>query len=156
MLEAMSLSWIHESPARWDENKARIVGGAPAGIFDSRYREAKPGHLVPGEWWRVEDGGRVVGYGWLDLVWGDAEILLATDPEAQHRGVGTFILDHLEDEARSRGVSYLYNVVRPTHPQAAVVARWLEKVGFKVAEDGRLLRSVGAGGPPSARLRRRD
>jgi len=151
----MSLRWIHESPARWDESKARIVGLAPPGIFDTRYRDAKPGQLVPGDWWRVEQEGRVVGYGWLDLVWGDAEVLLATDPEAQRHGVGTFILDRLEDEARSRGVSYLYNIVRTTHPHGPDVTRWLEKLGFRAAEDGRLLRSVGAGGPPSTRAPRR-
>jgi GNAT superfamily N-acetyltransferase len=28
----------------------------------------------------------------MDVVWGDAEILLAVDPEAQRHGVGRFIL----------------------------------------------------------------
>ena len=139
----MTLRWIHESPARWDEDKGRIVGEAPPGIFDSRYKDAKVGALVPGEWWRVvDDDGRVVGYGWLDIVWGDAEILLATDPAAQRRGVGSFILDHLDAEGRTHGVSYLYNMVRPTHPHAAAVIRWLEKHGFRAEEDGRLLRGV--------------
>ena len=79
----MTLRWIRETPAHWDANKARIVGGAPPGIFDTRYKTCKIGELVPGEWWRVEDDAAVVGYGWLDVVWGDAEILLATDPSAQ-------------------------------------------------------------------------
>jgi N-acetylglutamate synthase-like GNAT family acetyltransferase len=138
----MSLRWIRESPARWDEDKARIVGAATPGIFDTRYRDAKPGQLVPAEWWRVEDEGKVVGYGWLDIVWGDAEILLAADPSAQQRGVGAFILDHLEAEAKGHGLNYLYNIVRPTHPRAAEVTRWLEKHGFRGEEDGRLLRGV--------------
>jgi N-acetylglutamate synthase-like GNAT family acetyltransferase len=138
----MNLRWIRESPARWDEDKARIVGAAPPGIFDTRYRDAKPGQLVPGEWWRVEDDGRVVGYGWLDIVWGDAEILLAADPAAHRRGVGSFILERLEAEAKSHGLNYLYNVVRPTHPRAAEVTRWLEKHGFRAGEDGRLSRGV--------------
>jgi len=138
----MSLSWIRESPARWDEDKARIVGNAPPGIFDTRYRDAEPGQLVPGEWWRVEGDGRVVGYGWFDIVWGDAEILLAADPAAQRRGVGSFILGRLDAEARAHGVNYLYNMVRPTHPHAAAVIRWLEKHGFRAEEDGRLLRGV--------------
>jgi ribosomal protein S18 acetylase RimI-like enzyme len=138
----MSPSWIRESPARWDEDKARIVGEAPPGIFDTRYRDAEPGQIIPGEWWRVEDDGRALGYGWLDTVWGDAEILLAVDPAAQRRGVGSFILDHLDAEARTRGLNYLYNLVRPTHPHAAEVIRWLQKHGFRAQEDGRLLRGV--------------
>lgn len=150
----MSLIWIHESPARWDEGKARIIGGAPPGVFDTRYRDARPGQTVPCEWWRVELGGQTVGYGWLDVMWGDAEILLATDPGARRQGVGAFILDRLEDEVRTRGVHYLYNIVRPTHPRAADVTRWLVERGFQAAEDGRLLRRVGSGGPPSSRRAR--
>lgn len=138
----MTLEWIRETPARWDAEKKRIVAGADTGIFDSRYRQCAEGAFVPGEWWRVEDGGRVVGYGWLDTVWGDAEILLATDIEARGRGVGTFILDHLEEEARARGLNYLYNVVRPTHPRREEISAWLEKRGFRPDEDGRLLRAV--------------
>lgn len=138
----MSLDWIRESPARWDADKARIVGSADIGIFDSRYARCTEGALVPGEWWRVEDSGRVVGYGWLDTVWGDAEILLATDAGERGRGVGTFTLDHLEAEARARGLNYLYNLVRPTHPRPRELTAWLERRGFRADEDGRLLRAV--------------
>ncbi len=151
----MTLRWIRETPAHWDGGKARIVGGAAPGIFDSRFKTCRQGDLVSGEWWRVEDGGddggdprtprRTVGYGWLDVVRGDAEILLATDPEATHRGVGSFILDHLDEEARSRGLRYLYNLVRPTHPRAATLTAWLEKRGFTGSEDGRLLRMAAPG-----------
>ena len=138
----MNLEWIRESPARWDQDKQRIIGDAPTGIFDRRYRELAMGTLLPGEWWRVEEGGRVVGYGWLDVVWGDAEILLASDPEARGRGVGGFALDRLEKEARSRGLNYIYNVVRPTHPNAKELSAWLEKRGFEPSEDGSLMRAV--------------
>ena len=143
----MTLRWIRETPAHWDAGKARIVGGASPGIFDSRLKSCRAGDLVSGEWWRVEDEGRTVGYGWLDVVWGDAEILLATDPEAHGRGVGTFILERLDEEARSRGLSYLYNLVRPTHPRGAALTAWLEKRGFHGSEDGRLLRAVTMGAP---------
>lgn len=138
----MTRTWIRESPAHWDADKARIIGGAPVGAFDSRYRACPSGQLMPGEWWRVEEGGHVVGYGWLDTVWGDAEILLATEPDMQRHGVGTFILERLEDEAQSRGLNYLYNLVRTTHPRAAELSAWLEKRGFRAAEDGRLLRET--------------
>jgi ribosomal protein S18 acetylase RimI-like enzyme len=167
----MGLSWIRENPARWDGDKARIVGGTEMGIFDPRYRECTEGDLVPAEWWRVEedvqgspqaravhpggvravgaggprikqDRSRVVGYGWLDVSWGDAEVLIAIDPEHRGRGVGTFVLDRLEEEARQRGLNYLYNVVRGTHPRAAEVRAWLSKRRFAPSEDGRLLRAV--------------
>ena len=138
----MALDWIREKPARWDDDKQRIVGDAPPGVFDRRYSTLEIEQLIPGEWWRVEEGDKIVGYGWLDVVWGDAEILLATDPSAQGHGVGSFALDRLEAEARSRGLNYLYNVVRPNHPDAPAISAWLEKRGFKASEDGSLLRAL--------------
>ena len=47
------------------------------------------------DWWRAEDGGTTVGYGWLDVTWGDAEMTLAVHPDHQEKGCGTFILEHL-------------------------------------------------------------
>jgi ribosomal protein S18 acetylase RimI-like enzyme len=138
----MSLAWIHETTPRWDAHKARIVGGAEAGIFDSRYRALAVGDLVAGDWWRVEDEGAVVGYGWLDANWGDAEILLAVDGGCGRRGVGSFILAHLHEEARARGLNYLTNIVRPTHPRAAEITTWLKNRGFIASDDGRLLCAV--------------
>ncbi|MEZ6197084.1 MAG: GNAT family N-acetyltransferase [Planctomycetota bacterium] len=138
----MTLTWIHESNPHWDDDKVRIVGGAGGGVFDARYAALAAGESVPGEWWRVEDDGRVVGYGWLDVVWGDAEILLATHVEARGQGVGTFILEHLEHEARKRGLNRLYNTVRPKHPDRAAVSAWLEGKGFRGSEDGSLFRVV--------------
>jgi ribosomal protein S18 acetylase RimI-like enzyme len=139
----MALEWTRDNPPRWDADKQRIVGDAPAGIFDSRYRALREGDAVPGEWWRVEDGGSVVGYGWLDVVWGDAEILLATAPGARRKGVGALILDRLAGEARARGLSYLCNIVRPTHPDGEAVSKWLRSRGFTPDSDGRLVRAVG-------------
>jgi len=142
----MSLEWIRESGLPvWDADKKRIVAGAPAGVFDTRYGQLAAGEQVPGEWWRVEEDGETVGYGWLEVVWGDAEILLAVAPDAQGKGVGTFVLEHLEREANERGLNYLTNVVRPTHPEAGKVTAWLQKRGFKASEDGRLLRGVVTG-----------
>ena len=89
-----------------------------AEVGPGRGADLEVGALAPSEWWRVEKDGRVVGYGWLDVNWGDAEILLATDPEDRRQGVGSFILDHLSEEASTRGLRYLTNVVRPTHPES--------------------------------------
>lgn len=136
----MSLEWIRELPARWDGDKKRVIGEAPAGIFDARYRASAAGAPLSGEWWRVERGGEVVGYGWLDAVWGDAEILLAVAPASQGEGVGTFIVDRLADEAVQRGLNYIYNVVRSTHPEGESLTRWLRARGFEQQPDGRLTR----------------
>lgn len=138
----MSLAWIKDKPARWDADKARIIGDAPAGIFDARFARLAQGAPLPSEWWRVEDDGKTVGFAWLDTVWGDAEIVLATAADARGKGVGTFALDHLEHEARDRGLNYLYNTVRPSHPDRDEVSGWLQERGFNASEDGSLLRAV--------------
>lgn len=135
--------WIPEpSPSRWDADKERIVGAEAPHAVGSRYASLREGDIVPGKWFRVESGGSVVGYGWMDMNWGDAEILLATDPQSRGRGVGTFILEQLRSEARSRGLRYVTNVVQPTHPDASRMIAWLEKRGFRSGEDGRYFRAA--------------
>ncbi len=136
----MTLSWNHESPAYWDASKARIVGSAPEGVFN--FDNQSEGDLVAGDWWRAENDGKVVGYGWMDTVWGDAEVLVAVDPTAQNQGVGTFIMDRLEDEARARGLNHLYNVIPSAHPDPTSLGGWLAKRGFSPSEDGRVLRRI--------------
>ena len=139
----MSLEWIREHPAVWDAGKERIVGGAPAGIFD--FGAVELGSPLAGEWWRVEDDdGATAAYAWMDTVWGDAEMLLAVDPASQRRGVGTYVLDRLEEEAGRRGVNYLYNVVRPGHPDKAGITAWLEARAFELTFDPILRRRVRA------------
>jgi GNAT superfamily N-acetyltransferase len=147
----MALEWIRENPPYWDLDKDRILGGAEPGTLQLPVHA--PGDLLPGEWWRVEDRGTVIGYGWMDCTWGDAEILLAVDPSRRGGGVGTFILDRLEEEGRERGVNYLYNRVRPTHPRRREVAEWLEARRFERSPDERLMRRVA---PYPARSRSSD
>ena len=134
----MGMQWVHERAPKWDEAKDTIVGGADEGIFHlDNYRV---GDVIPGEWWHVEDAGKVVGFGWMDATWGDAEILLAVDPAARRRGVGRFILEQLEHEAAERGLNYLYNVVSPRHPDRDGVSAWLRARGFEPAHDDESLR----------------
>lgn len=136
----MSLEWIHEGPGRWDADKQRIVGGAPTGALV--VPAAKAGDKVPGDWWRVQESGKTLGYGWMDSTWEGAEILLAVDPASRKHGVGTFIVDRLEREAAARNLNYLFNTVKPTHPDRANVTRWLENRGFTATADGELRRRV--------------
>jgi GNAT superfamily N-acetyltransferase len=139
----MALAWIHEDTPRWDAAKAEVIGAAPAGAFD--LKQPAPGDLAPGEWFRAEDDGKVAGYGWMDCTWGDAEVLLAVSPERRRLGVGAFILDRLEGEAAARGVNYLYNSVRKTHPDRDAVTQWLLAHGFQPSGDGLLKRKVRRG-----------
>jgi GNAT superfamily N-acetyltransferase len=133
----MSLIWTLESAARWDAGKKRIVGGADKGIFD--IDAVAEGELVPGEWWRVQSAGALVGYGWMDVVWGEGEILLAVDANARGQGVGGFIIERLADEAGARGLRVVYNKVRASHPDAEAVTKWLLARGFEADADSERL-----------------
>lgn len=138
----MGLQWVHEKSPTWDADKQRVIGGAPAGAFVLPFDE---GDKLPGDWWEVRDGddGPVVGYGRLDVTWGgNAEILLASDPDRQGRGIGTFILGRLEDEAANRGINYVFNTVRE-HDRRDQVEGWLTAHGFREFGDGELRKRVG-------------
>lgn len=136
----MPLQWTRENPALWDDEKARVLGAAPDGALP-RY-DMSAGGVAPGDWWRVEQDGATVGFGWMDTVWGEAEILLAVSPDAQGDGVGTYILEKLEEEAVMRGLHRIYNTVRPTHPQRQQVMAWLSRRGFAGGDHEVLYRVV--------------
>ncbi|MCB9688980.1 MAG: GNAT family N-acetyltransferase [Alphaproteobacteria bacterium] len=135
----MELTWTRETTPSWDADKQRIVGGAPEGVFEA-LRSSAPGTVLPGDWWRVERGGRPVAYGWMDVNWGDAEILLAVDPSENRHGLGTYVIDRLDEEAAKQGLRYLYNVVPEGHPDAHGLAGWLERRGFQTSGEGWMLR----------------
>lgn len=144
----MALLWRREPLARWDKDKQDIVGGAPAGVF--AVAASAPGDVLPGDWWRVDEDDRVVGYGWMDYSWGDAEVLLAVASSARSRGVGTFILDRLDEEAASRGLNYLYNVIPEKHRDKDGLKRWLLQRGFAGAKDGDLFKRTVQSRKPTA------
>jgi N-acetylglutamate synthase-like GNAT family acetyltransferase len=135
------LQWVHEDDPRWDADRERVFATVPDDVFPTVAR--RPGERLSSDWWRVERDGRIVGYGWLDDVWGDAEILLAVEEPARGSGVGAFVVDRLEEEAAARGLNYVLNVVRETHPERAAVAAWFQRHGFAATEDGRLRKHVG-------------
>ena len=135
------LRWVKEDDPRWDADRERVFGTVPEGVFRAEAR--RPGDRLSGDWWRVEAPDRVVGYGWLDDVWGDAEILLAIEADARGTGAGAFALARLEDEAAARGLNYVLNVVLDTHPQRDAVTAWFQARGFAGTEDGRLRKQVG-------------
>jgi GNAT superfamily N-acetyltransferase len=129
-------------PAYWDSTKARILGTAPPITLQPAWRAYREGALLPGDWWRAEKDGCTLGYGLMDTTWGDAEIYVVVAPEHRGTGVGTAILQHLEREARSRGLNYLYNTIDSEHPDRDAVAKWLRGRRFFALESGRLYRCV--------------
>jgi N-acetylglutamate synthase-like GNAT family acetyltransferase len=133
----MAFTWVREHTALWDADKQRIIGGMP-GVF--AVSASTPGAVLPGDWWRVEHNGRVSGYGWMDYSWGDAEVLLAVESASQSRGIGTFIVDRLDEEAATRGLNYLYNVIPAQHPDKNGLKRWLLQRGFVGAQEGDLFK----------------
>jgi len=144
------LTWVPEPHPTWDADKKRVIGGAPEGTFVLPFHE---GDELPGEWWSAREDDTVVGYGRLDIGWGgDAEILLAVDPQRQQHGIGSFVLEHLEQEAAGRGLNYVYNTIRE-HEGRELVHDWLVVRGFRGAVDGDLRKRVGARRPAGATSR---
>ena len=71
------------------------------------------------------------------------------------RGVGRFILEHLEAEAAARGLNYIYNVVPDTHPDGPWIKNWLSMHCFHEASRGQLRRQVQTT-PTGARVQASD
>ncbi|MCO4748202.1 MAG: GNAT family N-acetyltransferase [Proteobacteria bacterium] len=128
----MSLTWTAEGLATWDAAKANIIADAPAGAFPD-LDGIGDGDMLGAEWWRVESDGTTVGYGWLDASWGWAPILLAVKADQRKSGVGAFIIENLQNEARTRGLAYLFNVIPATHPDKEGVTAFLAAQGFEPA-----------------------
>jgi GNAT superfamily N-acetyltransferase len=130
------------SPTRFDAQKKAFFARLTPGTV----RVDPAGDFLPGSWWRLEVDGELAGYGWMDVTWGDAQILLAVDPDLRGKGYGKAILEHLEFEAHREGLGYLFNTIPADHPDPDAVRGFLEANGFaRSGLDGRLLRrKVGA------------
>jgi N-acetylglutamate synthase-like GNAT family acetyltransferase len=140
----MTHEWIRETPAIWDGPKADVLGDLAPTLFG--LGTPQEGDKLGDEWWRVEDDGAVVGYGRLDESWGDAEILVLAHPEHRGTGVGTFVLERLEEEAGSRHLNYIYNVVPRGHPDPDAISGWLAAHGFEPTDVGELRKRIRSNG----------
>jgi GNAT superfamily N-acetyltransferase len=132
--------WVRETPAHWDADKQRVLGDLAPELFG--FGRPGVGDVLADEWWRVEDGDQVLGYGRLDDTWGDAEILVLVDPQRRRSGVGAFILERLEEEAAARHLNYIYNVVPDRHPDPEKVTGFLAAHGFTPNAVGELRKKV--------------
>jgi GNAT superfamily N-acetyltransferase len=135
------LAWSKENRPRWDADKDRLFSDADLDAVGWPERPTV-GDAIADEWWAVRDGDTVLGYGWLDSEWGDAQITFFVPAAHRGAGVGGFVVDRLADEARERGLSVIYNVVPDAHPDRAGVTAWLEARGFADAGEGELRKQV--------------
>jgi GNAT superfamily N-acetyltransferase len=143
----MTLRWTKEDVPRWDADKQRLFD--ETALASVGLDRPERGASLADEWWRVtDDDDVVVGYGWLDSLWGDAQITFLVDPARRGQGIGEYILDRLEQEAGARGLNYIYNVVPATHPEPNWMTHWLTLRGF-VAGTGDLRRQVRTPSTPS-------
>ncbi len=130
------LTWVHEPDARWDEDKRRIFSAIDELIF--AWPDSPEGSALAGSWWRLELDGAAVGYGWMSLVWGEAEIQGVIDPIARTLGLGEEMLHQLILEAGDRGATRVFTTLREEHPRRERVAQWLASRGFE-ERGGRLV-----------------
>jgi [ribosomal protein S18]-alanine N-acetyltransferase len=78
----------------------------------------------------ARDGGKVVGFSLYRTIAEDAELLLiAFDPESQHRGIGRKLLRHFVENARKNGAERIHLEVRDGNP----AVRIYEAAGFEQA-----------------------
>ena len=145
---SVGLGWAKEDAPRWDADKQRLFG--PTELASVGMGEPAAGAPLADEWFRVtDDAGTVVGYGWLDAQWGDAQITFLVDPARRGSGIGEYIVDGLEREAAERGLNYVYNVVPDTHPDRGWMEAWLEDRGF-IPGAGDLRRRVSGASRPAS------
>lgn len=125
----MTWTWSKEDRPTWDADKQRIF--RPAELAAVGLTAPDTGDPLADEWWRASDeDGTVVGYGWLDNEWGDAQITFVVDRDRRGEGIGAFVVAALEAEAAAQGVNYIYNVVPDSHPDPEWMTGWLTGHGF--------------------------
>ena len=67
-------TWTKEDRPHWDAAKDALFTDADLAAVGLAARSAV-GDAVADEWWAVrDDAGELVGWGWLDSEWGDAQV----------------------------------------------------------------------------------
>lgn len=141
----MGFTWTKETRPRWDADKQAAFDAVALASVGMKAPTSDA--AIADEWWRVaDDVGNLIGYGWLDSEWGDAQIAFFVTPRARGNGAGEFILNRLEAEAAARGLNYIYNVIPAGHPDPQWMTYWLTQHGFYPSPHGDLRRQVHAAG----------
>lgn len=131
-------NWRPEpQPVPYDDVKKAFFSSLQPGVV----RVNPAGSYLPGTWWKLEESGATLGYGWMDVTWGDAQILLAVAPDARRGGHGKTILQKLEHEAHEAGLAYMFNTIPSDHPDPDGVRAFLTENGFEASGlDSNMLR----------------
>jgi ribosomal protein S18 acetylase RimI-like enzyme len=121
------MDWIQEQPALWDETKQNILG-ANKGAFDIEHTQV--GGELDGVWFKLIDNNEIIGYGWIDLAYGNPEISIAVDSHKRFSGYGNTILRNLEEKALALGFSEVECIVRRKNADAINAIKWFHRNGF--------------------------
>ncbi|WP_022871777.1 ribosomal protein S18-alanine N-acetyltransferase [Nesterenkonia alba] len=91
--------------------------------------ERLPANQRTRRFWVVEEAGRIIGYAGMMCVLPLADVqTVAVDPAYQGRGLGSWLMGLIEDEARRRGADDLLLEVRADNPGAQ---RLYRRLGFE-------------------------
>lgn len=122
------MCWIKEEKPLWDRNKIKIIGSNIGCFVISDIQE---GDKLEGKWFKLTDKyGQIVGYGWIDIIGGEAEISVAVDKKYKGNGYGTQIINNLYTEIKKLGFDEVIAVVREENSNAEDVIRWVYKNGY--------------------------
>jgi hypothetical protein len=126
-----ALGWIEDRTPRWDSDRAELFATVANDMFPASLRVDS--RTLPGNWWRVVDGGPAVAFGWLHDVSDRAVALLAVAESAREGGARGYGAIRLGEEATSRGFDRVVEMRRRTYPGHAAVTVWiLESVRITV------------------------
>ena len=120
---AYSFGWEADAHPTWDDDRARLFATVPGELFPSALRI--PGRPLPGRWWRVTDGSRVVALAWLHVLPGRAVALLAVPDSALRTGATGYGTVRLGEEAVAVGLGRVTDVSRLTYPDRTAVSVWV-------------------------------
>lgn len=121
--------WIKEEEPVWDSDKEDIIDCAPQGSFNMG---PKSNGTISGDWWKLVENKRVIGYGWISMISGDAELLIAVRKSEQHKGYGNIILENLEMEASKLKHNKVVAIIQSENINAVNIIYWLDRKGFRV------------------------
>ena len=136
-----SLTWVKDDDPRWDADRERVFATVGPGVFPGRAASRGSGCPVTGGGSRTTAGSSATAGSTTSGA--TRRSCSRSRRAARGTGAGAFALARLEEEAAARGLNYVVNVVRDTHPDRDAVTAWFLAHGFTGTDDGRLRKQVG-------------